>query len=75
MRQVEEAVRARQGPTGRKMRKPKELRPPALLELEQRLAEQLGTKVEIHYQEDRGRVVVHFGSAADLERIYRRFLV
>jgi ParB family transcriptional regulator, chromosome partitioning protein len=73
VRRVEEAVKTRRGTPAAPARV-RELRPPALLELEQRLAEQLGAKVEIQYRNDRGRMVIHFGSIAELERLYRRLL-
>ena len=73
VRRVEEAVKTRRG-TPAAAAKVRELRPPALFELEQRLAEQLGAKVEIQYRNDRGRMVIHFGSIAELERLYRRLL-
>jgi ParB family chromosome partitioning protein len=73
VRRVEEAVKTRRGKPATPARV-RELRPPALFELEQRLAEQLGAKVEIQYRNDRGRMVIHFGSIAELERLYRRLL-
>jgi ParB family transcriptional regulator, chromosome partitioning protein len=73
VRRVEEAVKTRRGTPAAPARV-RELRPPALFELEQRLAEQLGAKVEIQYRNDRGRMVIHFGSIAELERLYRRLL-
>jgi ParB family chromosome partitioning protein len=75
VRQVEEAVRSRNGEVGRRSggRRPVE-RPAALLELEERLGERLGAPVEISYRGRRGRLVVTFGSLDDLERIYRTFL-
>jgi ParB family transcriptional regulator, chromosome partitioning protein len=73
VRRVEEAVKTRRGAPAAPARV-RELRPPALFELEQRLAEQLGAKVEIQYRNDRGRMVILFGSIAELERLYRRLL-
>lgn len=73
VRRIEEAVRARRG-AATAPAAIRELRPPALFELEQRLAEQLGAKVEIQYRNDRGRMVIHYGSVAELERLYRRLL-
>ncbi len=40
-----------------------------LLELETRLQERFGTKVNLHYHEGKGSVEIHFYSDADLERI------
>lgn len=77
VRQVEEAVRARSA-----METPAEPnakghhpRPAAIIELEGRLAERLGTPVAISYSAaNRGKVVLKFTSLDDLERIYRSFL-
>lgn len=76
VRQVEEAVRARKGtPPPEAPAPPRltELRPPALGELEERLAERLGTKVSITSKGDTGRVVIRYASLDDLERIARFF--
>lgn len=75
VRQVEEAVRARRQQEASPPKRPpvREVRPVEIIELEQRLTEQLGTKVKIDYRNQRGRVEIRFGSLDDLERIYRRF--
>jgi ParB family chromosome partitioning protein len=74
VRQVEQAVRSRNGEVGRAgARRPAE-RPAALLELEERLGELLGAPVEIRYRGRSGKLVVTFGSLDELERIYRTFL-
>jgi hypothetical protein len=39
--------------------------------LENRLGEQLGAPVKINYRNQRGKVVVSFGSVEELERLYR----
>ena len=75
VRQVEDAVRARNqavadGHTGRQVAPP---RPAAIVELEQRLRDQLSTRVKIKYTKDRGKLVIDFSSLDDLERIYRQF--
>lgn len=74
VRQVEEAARARrdEAPAERKP-KVREIRPVEIIELEQRLTEQLGTRVKINYRNKRGRVEIAFASLDDLERIYRTF--
>ncbi len=78
VRQVEEAIRARQeapvakpevaaatsDPGGR-------LRPPGLLELEELLGDYLETRVKISMGARRGRVQIEFADLEDLERIYR----
>lgn len=76
VRQVEDAVRARstmsEEPTPPAVHHP---RPAAIIELEGRLAERLGTPVAISYSAaNKGKVVVKFSSLDDLERIYRSFL-
>ena len=44
-----------------------------IIELEERLADHLGTKVKIDYGKRGGKVTVRFSSLDDLERIYRSF--
>jgi len=76
VRQVEDAVRARTAaPETSETEAPvlREVRPVAIIELEQRLSEQLGTKVKIFYKNNKGRVTLSFASLDDLERIYRQF--
>lgn len=78
VRQVEDAVRLRQGdPTSHNTSRVKEIRPVEIIELEQRLTDKLGTKVRISYGNRRGarrgRVEIDFASLDDLERLYRRF--
>lgn len=78
VRQVEEAVRDRQNvePAERgavPASTSRELRPAAISELEQRLAEQLETKVNIKYRNNKGSVIIRYESLEDLERIYRVF--
>ncbi len=77
VRQVEEAVRDRQAQHEERGSVPestsRELRPAAISELEQRLAEQLETKVSIKYRNSKGSVVIRYNSLEDLERIYRAF--
>ena len=50
-----------------------EMRPAAVIELENRLADQLGTKVRIRYKNNKGQVTLNFSSLDQLESIYRRF--
>lgn len=75
VRQVEDAVRirARQGGPEEAVGRSTEVRPVAIIELEHRLSDHLGTKVKIHYRKDKGRVVINFSSLDELERIYRDF--
>jgi ParB family chromosome partitioning protein len=74
VRQVEEAVKRRaETPRPPAARVP-QVRPAAIIELEHRLADHLGTKVSIDYTaKNKGKVVVRFSSLDDLERIYRQF--
>lgn len=51
----------------------REMRPAAVIELEKRLADQLGTKVRIRYKNNKGQVTLGFSSLDQLESIYRRF--
>ena len=44
-------------------------RAPGMAEVEEILSEQLATRVQIEFSKKRGRVVIEFGSADDLERI------
>ena len=75
VRQVEEAVRARvERGRGGRARSATLARPPAIIELEERLAERLGTPVRIEHRPDKGRVMIHYRSLDDLERIYRQLL-
>lgn len=74
VRQVEEAARARvgtaaPGPSPRV----REVRPVEIVELEQRLRDRLGSKVDIKYRNQKGKVEITFNSLEDLERIYRQF--
>lgn len=71
VRQVEEAARARTAATPRKVT---EVRPVEIVELEQRLRERLGSKVDITYRNQKGKVEISYSSLEDLERLYRRFL-
>lgn len=71
MRRVEEAMRLRatqehgRGPRGGTPR------PAAIIELEERLQERLGTKVRIDYRGKGGKITIKYTSSDDLERIYR----
>jgi len=75
VRQVEEAIRNRAHGVDTSDPTPKlrEIRPVEIIELEQRLTEQLGTRVAISYRAKKGKVQISFASLEELERIYRRF--
>lgn len=77
VRMVEEAVRKRSAlaGNGKAGKKATETRPAAIIELEERLSDHLGTTVRIHYGgRGGGKMTIRFGSLDDLERIYREFL-
>ncbi len=71
VRRVEEAMRLRatQGQTSRV--RSQEIRPAAIIELEDRLRERLETKVTIDYRSKGGKITIKYTSPEDLERIYR----
>jgi ParB family chromosome partitioning protein len=73
VRQVEEAIRDRERAKPSRAPKMKELRPVEIIELEQRLTEQLGTKVAIDYRSRKGKLAISFSSLDELESLYRRF--
>lgn len=74
VRQTEEAIRTRVGTgSGPSKAKVREVRPVEIIELEQRLTEQLGTKVAIDYRSKKGKLQISFASLDELERLYRRF--
>jgi ParB family transcriptional regulator, chromosome partitioning protein len=51
--------------------RPRALRPPGVLELEELLADHLSTRVRVEMRAKRGRVVIDFATLEDLERIYQ----
>ena len=71
VRRVEEAVRLRatQGTTSSP--RSRAVRPAAIIELEDRLQERLGTKVAIDYRGKGGKITIKYATPEDLERIYR----
>lgn len=74
VREVEEAVRARQAgssPAPKTPAEPGQTRPPGLLELEGLLSDRLDTRVSVSMGAKRGKVVIDFATVEDLERIYR----
>ena len=73
VRRLEEAVRLGRGASEQPAKAPPAPRPVAIIELERRLAEQLGTKVRIRYRNNRGQVTLSFADLDQLEQIYRRF--
>ncbi len=75
VRQVEDAARLRRELEEEPVAKPRvqQVRPVEIIELEQRLTEQLGTKVKIAYRDQKGKLEISFTSLDDLENLYRRF--
>lgn len=51
--------------------RPRPLRPPGLLELEELLSRHLDTRVKVEMRSAKGKVVIDFADLEDLERIYR----
>lgn len=70
VRQVEDAVKSRRNDKNRAPRAPK-VRPAAIIELEDRLGERLGTAVKIDHGKRGGKVAIKYSSLDDLERIYK----
>ncbi len=71
VRQVEDAVRARQPEERPQAPARSTARPADIIELEERLAERLGVPVEIQMGKRRSKIVVRFHTVDDLERLYR----
>ena len=72
VRTVEDAVKERSVAEEPKPRRLPEMRPAAIIELEERLSERLGTNVKIKPRGDGGQMVIRYGSLGDLEQIYRQ---
>lgn len=72
VRRVEEAVRLRSTQsTATGAPRVKEIRPAAIIELEGKLQDRLGTSVKIDYRGKGGRITIKYATPDDLERIYR----
>ena len=75
VREVEELVRVfvdgppAEAPSSSARTEAPPQRDPAMGEMEEILSEQLATRVQIEVSKKRGRVIIEFGSADDLERI------
>jgi ParB family chromosome partitioning protein len=68
---VEDAAPATARANGVPQHRPRALRPPGVLELEELLANHLDTRVRVEMRAKRGRVVIDFATLEDLERIYQ----
>ena len=71
VRQVEDAVKKRAGQDRVAPSAAKRPRPAAIIELEDRLGERLGTAVKIDHGRRGGKLSIKYASLDDLERIYR----
>lgn len=71
VRRVEEAIRLRSMQSHGVERTTTAVRPAAIIELEGRLQDRLGTKVSIDYKGKGGKITIKYSSPEDLERIYR----
>jgi ParB family chromosome partitioning protein len=71
VRRVEEAIRLRSTQTSGPGRVRTAVRPAAIIELEDRLQDRLGTKVRIDHRGKGGKITIKYTSPEDLERIYR----
>jgi ParB family chromosome partitioning protein len=71
VRQVEDAVKKRVGEKQPSRTVAPPPRPAAIIELEDRLGERLGTAVKIDHGKRGGKVSIRYSSLDDLERIYR----
>lgn len=71
VRRVEEAVRLRATQGTTPSTQSRAVRPAAIIELEDRLQERLGTKVAIDYRGKGGKITIKYATPEDLERIYR----
>jgi ParB family transcriptional regulator, chromosome partitioning protein len=74
VRQTEELVRSFTAhPAARATPVPREL-DPRLLQIEEALADALGTRVRVQRARRKGKVIIEFGSKADLDRIAARII-
>ncbi|MPZ51728.1 MAG: ParB/RepB/Spo0J family partition protein [Acidimicrobiia bacterium] len=73
VRRLEEAVQARNPQKAKSKRQKKETRPTEIVELESRLRDQLDTRVNINYANEKGTLQIGFASLEDLEKLYFRF--
>jgi ParB family chromosome partitioning protein len=74
VRQTEELVRAYAAHPAARPAKEARAPDPKLLQYEEALAEALGTRVLVHRSRRKGKIVVEFGSKADLVRIASRIV-
>ena len=71
VRRVEEAMRLRSTQAHGSRTGTGAVRPAAIIELEEKLQDKLGTKVRIDYRGQGGKITIKYASSDDLERIYR----
>ncbi|MGH2663841.1 MAG: ParB/RepB/Spo0J family partition protein [Actinomycetota bacterium] len=72
VRQTEELVRRYAEPSSSKPGQPARARDARLVQAEEVLAEALETRVTVHRSRRKGKIVIEFGSKADMDRIVRR---
>ena len=72
VRTVEDAVKERSTIVEPKRPRMTEVRPAAIIELEERLSERLSTSVTIKARGEGGQMVIKYGSLEHLEQIYRQ---
>jgi len=72
VRRVEEAIRLRSTQSRSRGGSAAPVRPAAIIELENRLQDRLGTTVTIDYRGKGGKITIKYASPDDLERIYRQ---
>lgn len=71
VRRVEDAMKSGTADTGKGRTSLTNVRPAAIIELEERLTDRLGTGVKIDYRGKGGKITIKYSSTEDLERIYR----
>jgi ParB family transcriptional regulator, chromosome partitioning protein len=72
VRQTEELVRRYAEPSGSRPGRPARARDARLVQAEEVLAEALETRVTVQRSRRKGKIVIEFGSKADMDRIVRR---
>jgi ParB family chromosome partitioning protein len=74
VRQTEELVRSYSAAPVRREVKEAAGPDPKILQVQEALADALGTRVQVHRTRRKGRIVIEFGSKADLDRIANRIV-
>jgi ParB family chromosome partitioning protein len=74
VRQTEDLVRSYSAEPARRQIREAAGPDPKVLQIQEALADALGTRVHVHRTRRKGRIVIEFGSKADLDRIANRIL-